>query len=137
MKMFLMALTLLPAVSFAAPSGHQVCKDAEKKFEFVFGTYALYGDDGTLTADNQTFRISALAGQGFGELSQKIEVFCLCEAPKGPKIADVKWDVTSGDEGNPKAIHMTIKRPVDGSVKVTEVDMTCEPKDFTPGNEQN
>ncbi len=137
MKSLLLALMFLPAVSFAAPTGHQICRDANKKFEFVFGTYALSGDDGTLKISGQEFLVSAQPGEGYGDLTQKIEVFCLCEAPKGPKVGDVKWDVTSGDASNPASIHMTIKRLVSGKEKVTNIDMACEVLDYKPGNEQD
>lgn len=137
MKILLIALMTLSAVSFAAPTGHQICNDADHKFEFIFGTYVYSGDDGLLNVDNQSYDVAAQPGEGFGELLQKITVFCICEPPKGPKIADVKWDITSGEYSDPQSIHMTIKRIVDGKEKITDIDMNCKPKDFKLGNEQD
>lgn len=132
MKKLIFALAFLPTLSFAAPSGQSLCKDATGKYQFTIGTYAAVGDGGTLTVGNQSFGVKVEAGEGEGDLVELIQVFCPCEPQEGAKVATVKWDVTQGDRSEPKAIKMVIT-----GKRVTELNMTCKAIDYKPGNEQN
>ncbi|WP_413295083.1 hypothetical protein ACLSU7_08390 [Bdellovibrio sp. HCB185ZH] len=130
-KIVLTAL-LFPMFSFAAPTGQAVCKDQTGKYTFTVGTYALSGDPGTLTVENDaSYGVDAEAGVE-GDLNSLITAFCVGCAPKqGFKVASVKWDITSGTANQPNTIQMIIT-----GQKVTELNLTCE-NHLTPGTEQD
>jgi|GEM_PF-5519307 len=136
-KQVLFIIGLLVSTSaLAAPTGHQVCKDASGRsdIQLTVATYALSGDTSILKLNGNEFGFEVGAGEGTGTLSTLMKAFCLCEPKLGLPVGEVKWDITQGDANDFSAINLTI---IDQDKKAETVSLTCAPADHTAGSEQN
>src|SRR6201999_3016405 len=71
-KILALVISLAPALSFAAPTGHQICKGKVngKTIQFVYGTYAVAGD-ATVKIDGKKYEFDGSADENYtgpGEL---------------------------------------------------------------------
>jgi hypothetical protein len=120
--------------AFAAPTGHQVCKNVENKVELVVATYAISGDPSILKIDGEEYGFEVGAGEGIGKFSTLIRSFCQCPPKLGFTAGEVKWNITQGDLNDFQSVDLTIIK--EDKTEAT-IQMTCAPLDNKSGSEQD
>jgi hypothetical protein len=133
-KLLLLGIALLPAVSLAAPSGTQICRDNTKNIELTYGTYALGYDGAELKVNGVRHSLSVNPGEGAGDVYQLMIPMCFCAPIPGERVGSAQWDLLEGDYDTAKSIKLTVDM---NGLHLKDAVLQCETLEFRSGNEQN